>query len=236
MKHIAIVDDDAEYAALLKSYLERYEQERNTKLRVSLFADGDEIALNYKPEYNIILMDVEMQFMDGIFAAAEIRQVDTQVVIIFVTNQAQFAVKGYTVDALDYLLKPVSYFAFSQCLDRAFQRLERRNRQSIVINIKGGFMRLEISDIYYIEVRDHSLMYHTADRLISARGTMRELEERLDGCGFFRCSKGYFINLEHVEGYQGDSALVGGDEIPVSRARKKEFLDALNNYLNEVGT
>ncbi len=73
-------------------------------------------------------MDVEMKFMDGMSAAEEIRKMDTEVVIIFITNMAQYAIRGYAVDALDYVLKPVSYFAFSQRLNRAIGRMKKRDK------------------------------------------------------------------------------------------------------------
>lgn len=235
MIHVAIVDDDPQYVDCLKEFLGRYQRERGEKLRVSVFADGDEIALKYKAEYDIILMDVEMRFMDGMTAAEEIRKVDPQVVIIFITNMAQYAIKGYTVDALDYVLKPVSYFAFTQRIDRALSRMEKRARKFIILNLKSGAVRLDVSKLYYVEVQDHLLSYHTSDGVYTAGGSMRDVEESLAGSAFFRCNKGYLVNLEHVEGFRDECAVVGGEAVQVSRARKKEFLDALNDHMSEVG-
>lgn len=234
MIRVAIVDDDPQYVSCLKEFLERYQRERGEKLKVTVFTDGDEIAIGYKAEYDIILMDVEMRFMDGMTAAEEIRKVDPQVVIIFITNMAQYAIKGYTVDALDYVLKPVTYFAFTQRIDRALSRMENRARKFIVLNLRGGAKKLDVSRLYYVEVRDHVLLYHTADGEFSVTGSMKEVEESLRGSAFFRCNKGYLVNLEHVEGFRGECAVVGGETVQVSRARKKEFLDALNDYMNEV--
>lgn len=235
MVRIAIVDDDPQYVECLKAFLERYQRERGEKLKISVFADGDEIALSYKAEYDIILMDVEMRFMDGMTAAEEIRRVDPQVVIIFITNMAQYAIKGYTVDALDYVLKPISYFAFTQRIDRALSRMEKRARKFIMLNLKGGSKKLEVSELYYVEVQDHLLSYHTAEGVYTTGGSMKEVEESLAGSAFFRCNKGYLVNLEHVEGFRDECAIVGGETVQVSRARKKEFLDAINDHLNEVG-
>ena len=107
------------------------------------FSDGDEIALGYKAVYDIILMDIEMKFMDGMMAAEEIRKVDTEVIIIFITNSPQYAIKGYAVDALDYVLKPVSYYAFSQRLGRAVERVARRARHFLQINAHGTAHKLD---------------------------------------------------------------------------------------------
>lgn len=236
MIRVAVVEDDPIYTRQLKDYLARYQRESGEKCLVTCFSDGDEIALNYRAEYDIILMDVEMRFMDGMTAAEEIRRKDTEVVIIFITNMPQYAIKGYAVDALDYVLKPLSYFAFSQRIDRALSRMQhRRKRRFLNVATKDGVRRLEFSRIFYVEVDGRRLVYHTADGPISAGGSMRETEKTLEGGSFFRCNKGYLVNLEHVSGMQGDNALVGGEEVQISRAKKKAFLDALNDYINEVG-
>ena len=228
------MEDEALCADTLRDFLGRYERERGERLSVTRFSDGDEIALNYRSEYDIILMDIEMPFLDGMTAAREIRKVDPEVVIIFITNSPQYAIKGYAVDALDYVLKPLTYFAFSQRIDRALERLGNREQRYMMINVKGGSRKLDVSRVWFIEVRDHDLIYHTEEGLITTTGTMREAEKTLEGCAFFRCNKGYLVNLEHVDAIREDNAVVHGETVQVSRARKKAFLDALNNYLGEV--
>lgn len=234
MIHIAIVEDDENYATVLNKYVCRYEQESNQRFAVSMFRDGEDIVENYKAEYDIILMDVEMMFMDGMTAAERIRETDTEVVIIFITNMPQYAMKGYGVDALDYVLKPINYYAFSQRIDRALTRMKRRTAKYLSINYKNGIKKLDISSIYYIEVQNHDLIYHTADGEYSSRGTMKDLEESLKDEAFFRCNKCYLVNLEYVSGCHDNVVTVGTEEVQVSRARKKELLDVLNNYINEV--
>ena len=108
MLRIAIVEDDRNYIQQLQRYLQRYSQESEQAMDISVFTDGDEITEGYRPVYDIILMDVEMSFMNGMTAAQEIRKLDPEVVIIFITNMVQYAIQGYSVGALDYVLKPVS--------------------------------------------------------------------------------------------------------------------------------
>ena len=131
MIRIAIVEDDRVYAGTLQEYLCRYEKESGEIIQSTLFEDGEDIAVGYRAEYDIILMDIEMQFMDGMSAAETIRKVDEEVTIIFITNMAQYAIRGYSVNALDYVLKPVSYFAFSQRLDRAVSRLRKKKSTTL---------------------------------------------------------------------------------------------------------
>ena len=234
MIRIAIVEDDKNYAETLKRYIIRYEEESGERFLMTWFQDGEDITENYRADYDIILMDIEMRFMDGMTAAEEIRKNDLEVVIIFITNMPQYAMKGYAVEALDYVLKPINYFAFSQRIERALKRMARRTRKYMNISYKGKVKKIDIIDILYVEVRDHDLYYHTTEGRFSQRGTMKETEEALADEAFFRCNKGYLINLNYVNGFEGGNVLVGDEKVQVSRARKKDLLDALNNHINEV--
>ena len=184
---------------------------------------------------DLILMDIEMKFMDGMMAAEEIRKKDTEVIIIFITNSPQYAIKGYAVDALDYVLKPVSYYAFSQRLGRAVERVARRARHFLQINAHGTAHKLDTSAIYWIENCGHDLVFHTAEGEVTAPGSMTETEEKLAQDSYFRVNKGCLVNLEHVDRMDGEDAIVHGDRVPLARARRKAFLDALNDYINGAG-
>lgn len=235
MVHIALVEDDPSCREQLSGYLNRYAQESGEKFKIQSFEDGDNIISSYRAQYDIILMDIQMKFVDGMTAAREIRELDDQVLIIFITSLAAYAVKGYEVDALDYVLKPISYFAFAKSMDRAMRRLRRRKCSYVFINNKNGTQRVDCARIYYIEANGHSLRYYTADGTLTGTGTMKEVESSLAGNYFFRCGKGVLVNLEHVERVVEGDAVVHGTTVQVSRARRKEFLAAFNRYINEVG-
>ncbi len=234
MISIAIVEDEKMYAEQLEEYLHRYEKDNGELFDITVYSDGDQIVNKYKSQFDIILMDVEMKFMDGMSAAEEIRKIDTEVVIIFITNMAQYAIRGYAVDALDYVLKPVSYFAFSQRLNRAISRMKKRETKMIMVNIKGGTVRLNLANIFYIESQGHTLILHTILGDYETSGTMKELEEKLCDMNFCRGNKGYLINLQHVDSVEDGCAVVNGERLVISRPRKKEFMEALTAYWGEV--
>ena len=234
MIRIALVEDDPAYAEQLLSYLKEYEKESKERISVQTFSDGEDIVTEYRADYDIILMDVEMKFMDGMSAAEEIRKIDTEVVIIFITNMAQYAIRGYAVDALDYVLKPVSYFAFSQRLNRAISRMKKRETKIIMVNMKGGMVRINVANIYYIESQGHTLILHTILGDYETTGKMKEMEEKLSEMNFCRGNKGYLINLQHVDRIQDGCALVKGENLTLSRARRKAFMEALTRYWGEV--
>lgn len=233
MIRVAIVEDDASCAAEIEGYLHKYEGEKGLRMEIDFFTDGDAIVSRYPAAYDILLMDIELPLMSGMEAAEEIRQMDQDVEIIFITNSPHYAIQGYRVRALDYILKPVNYYAFSQTLNRALERKLQKKEHFLVLNVKGGKQRVSIRRIRYVEVQDHDLTFHMEDGNIQARGTIRDVVEELQEEGFFHCNKGYLINLAYVDGINGMDISIGKDKIPVGRTRKKAFMEAMNRFLSE---
>ncbi len=234
MIRIAIVEDEAQYRKQLQEFLQRYEQEKGERFDAVCYSDGDEIVEDYHAQFDMILMDVQMRFMDGMTAAEKIREKDSEVVIIFITNMRQYAIRGYEVEALDYMVKPITYFAFSERLNRAVGRMRRKTRHTITVNVRGGVTRMDAADLLYVESQGHTLIYHTAGKNYEAAGTMKEAEETLTPYNFCRGNKGYLINLDHVSGIQDGCAQVGGESLLLSRSRKNAFMEALTNYWSEI--
>lgn len=234
MIRIAIVEDEELYVKELKKYLEEYQKSFGEEFEITIFRDGDGITAKYKAQYDIILMDIQMKFVDGMTAAEEIRKADTEVVIIFITNMTRYAIRGYEVDALDYILKPVSYFAFSQKLSKAIGRIKKKSSKHVTIQVKGGVLRLDVSDIYYIESVGHNLIYHTSTGEHMSAGTLKSIEEEFANMGFSRCNKCYLINLKHVEGVKDKCAIVRGEALQISRPRMSAFMQDLTKYWGDL--
>jgi len=236
MIRIAIAEDDPQCSAQLEQFISDYGRETGRSFQVRHFNNGEDLVERYRPEFDIILMDVEMPFMDGMTAAGYIREKDTEVVIIFVTKLAQYAIQGYSVSALDYILKPVSYFSFSQRLGRALQHVKRKKNTCVAVSVKGGAIKLETEQIYYIERLGRQLMIHTRSGTYVSTATLQQLEEVLAGKGFARCNKGYLVNLEHVDGIQDGCVVIRGDKLLISRGRRAPFLEALADWMGGVGS
>ena len=191
MISIAIVEDEEMYAKQLQQFLHQYEKENKEMFDITVYSDGDQIVNKYKSQYDIILMDVEMKFMDGMSAAEEIRKIATEVV-------------------------------------------KNRETKIIMVNMKGGMVRINVANIYYIESQGHTLILHTILGNYETTGKMKEMEEKLAEMNFCRGNKGYLINLQHVERIQDGCALVKGENLTLSRARRKVFMEALTRYWGEV--
>lgn len=234
MIQLAIVEDEDAYAEQLTQMVLRYEKEKDVRIHITRYTDGDEIAENYPGGFDMILMDIQMRFMDGMTAAEKIRKVDKEVLIMFITNRTDYAIRGYQVDAIDYVLKPVTYPAFSQKMDRAMERLSRHEGFLVTIATSEGMMRLDVGEIYYVESEGHNLIYHTKRGNLSMRERIQDAEEKLKDHGFFRTNKGCLVNLEHVEGVKDGCCLIQGEMLPISRARKNDFMQALTNFVSRM--
>lgn len=198
-------------------------------IRTQCFCNGMEIAEGYTPVYDIIFLDIEMPLLDGMSAAEHIRQKDPDVILVFITNLAQYAIRGYGVNALDYVLKPIGYAAFAMKLQKACRILAGRETRYVLLTDEQESRKISVSNIRYIEVANHQLIYHTTEGDFFQFGTLRKLEDEL-GDSFARCNHCYLINLAYVDGTREDFVLLGGDTLKISRAKKKQFMQMLSDY------
>lgn len=231
MLKLAIVEDDPVCARQLRGYVERYCREHGVAAEITLFSDGLEIAERYHPVWDVLLLDIEMPNLDGMKAAERIRGMDPSVLIIFITNMARFAIRGYEVNALDFVLKPVTYQKLAMKLRKAVEIVNRRAERFLLVTEEGETYKLPLSDIHYIEVANRHIYVHTGKRTYRTTGTLSRMEEQLAGAAVARCSQSYLVNLRHVGSVQRDTVLVGEEALPLSRSRQKAFLRALSDYI-----
>ena len=228
---VAVIDDEREERERMQSFLERFAEEFSRKIEVSQFTCGDELLREYSYDFDILIFDIDMPGTSGLDTAREIRKKDENVVILFVTNMAQFAVEGYAVDAMDFMVKPISYDNLRLKLDRALKKLEGRREDRLIVHGKGGPVVVTVPEIRYVEVTNHMLTFHTAEGATKATGSLKSLEQRLAGHDFSRANSCYLINLRYVQGVDDGMVAVGGKRLPISRARRKAFMRDLADYL-----
>ena len=166
-----------------------------------------------------------MPYIDGLSAVRKIREIDEKVLIIFVTSLAQYAIKGYEVNAFDFILKPISYNSFALKLNRVLDYFKKNDEKYILIKNKIRTNKIKASSIKYIEVINHSLIYHTLD------GSLKKVKEELNCLPFEYCNQCYLVNLKYVEEIKDYNVIVSGEKIQISHPKHKQFLHALNSYL-----
>lgn len=230
MLNIAIVDHDAESVEQLKNFIQRFSANRGQDCQLKFFPNGMDFVSDYKPVYDLIITEVDLPYLDGISAMRRLRKLDGEVEIIFISQTARGALYGYEVGACDYLIKPISYARLGARLDRIFAKSKSAVAKNITVTVDGVMKRISSREIYYIEVSGHMLIIHMNGENVTARGRLDDMEESLKSSGFFRIYKSYLVNLNCVQGATASTAIVNGDELAISRKKRKDFLAALSEY------
>ncbi len=235
MLHIAVVDDEEAIRQQIHGFIKKHEP----NILISVFATGEEL-LEAGSDFDIIFLDIRMEGMDGIAAARFLRQRNADTVIIFITGIKEYVFDAFDVSAFHYLLKPIEKGKFIQVFDRAKEEAEKRKRQrekQIFIKTKNQGFTINVNRILYIESKGKKVGIHTLhmEEAIEAYATMEELKEQLGG-SFYRCHRGYLVNMSYIEKYDMDSIILsGGEKVYLTKKKHSDFVKAYMWYLQNGG-
>lgn len=230
--HTAIVEDEKSAFEILKKHIEHFSKESGVIFDIHYFPNGFDY-LEAKNTFQLIFLDIEMPGINGMELAKKIRTQDENVILIFITNMVQYAIKGYEVDALDYVLKPINYSRFEALMKKTMRILSTHKNDEIVVKTTGGTAKIYLSDLYYVEVLDHLLVYHTKNGDYEVWRSLTSAEKELPQESFSRCNHSTIVNLKYIVGNEKDTIYVTDKRIPLqmSHSRKKAFLSQFNTYL-----
>lgn len=227
MLRIAIVEDEAQASQRIAKYCEMYASEKNTDISATVYDNPVDFLQKYNGKFDVVFMDIMMPLMNGMECAGKLREKDENVILCFVTSMAQYAIRGYEVNAFDFILKPVGYPEFYMKLDRILRLLKRRVEATVLISSRNNVNSVAVRDLTYVEVYNHMLVYHTRSEQYEAYGKLSELEEDERFKRFVRVSPSHLVNCDCVSCLTEDTVTVNGTPLPVSRRRRKECLEKM---------
>lgn len=216
---IAICDDEQNQIEYITSIVTSWSNHKGHSCEIRTFASAEAFLFEYEEDkaYDILLLDVEMKNMNGIELAKRIRKDNNRAEIIFITSHFEFVGEGYEVDALHYLIKPISVEKLTQVLTKAAEKLSVEP-PSVVISCEGETVKLYESDIRYVESFLHYIVIHTKDKEYKIKENMSVFEKRVSD-DFYRIHRSYLVSLKHITRISRTSVNIGNTELPLSRGK-----------------
>lgn len=230
MLKIYIVDDTSSDVDVLKHNLISFFEEKGRELEIIHFDNAISFFENYDEQADIVFFDIDLPGMNGIDAARKLRSMNEYVKIIFVTNFPQFAIDGYGINALDFMVKPISPEVFRLKMERIGDKLKM---PKIKVKYRGDIKVINSEEILYADIYGHNLtIYLSMGEKYSYRGSMKDLEDLLREFGFARCNACYLINLKYLTKIEKEDAYIGDIQLKISRQKKKDFIETVQKYLH----
>ena len=226
---IAVCDDEELFRIEFKSVLDKVLI--NAEYDIDTFSGGSSLYEAFlKNPFDLVFLDIEMPGIDGITLAKRLRAVSENVQIVFLTSHIEYALEGYEVNALRYLVKPVDMNKLSEVLK--YIQDKKNNSRQIMIRQEGEDIVIDISDIIYMESMDKNVRIVTSKSEYITRYNISDYEEELKNSGFLRIHRGYLISLSKVKKIVKNDVVMDGDiSLPVSRSNIKTLKDALYAYV-----
>ena len=222
---IAVCDDEQHDLDLLCALIHQY----NSAFDLTAFHRADALLDAFQADFfDLVFLDIEMEAPNGFEAAELLMSRPEKPLIVFVTNSSAYTLRGYGV-AFRYLPKPIVYVSIKPVLDLA---LEQIIPQKITLPQKDRTLLLAISEIYCVEIRNHTTILCTKSGQYEIRRSLKDIEAQLPAMRFAKPHNSYIVNLSEVRSMTAKSlTLTNGDQIPVSQRNRKPFEQALFQYV-----
>lgn len=233
---IAICDDEQAPISELKKTLKKYADETGKTFCFFEFHDGTELLENYRPDFDLLFMDIRMEKLNGLKTAEEIRKTDNEVGLFFLTSLSQYVWKGYEYGAVNYLLKPVKYPRLKMELDRFFSHYQGRNEPYISFSNAAGKFKVPYKDLRYAETFRRNVLLHFQNQEQVIYKSMKEIASVLESQRqFVRCHASFIVNMAYIKSMENLEVYLTTDErIPVSQPKRKEFMEKLTDYWGDM--
>ena len=235
--NIAICEDEAVQAELLNIQIKNWAKENNINISIDNFESGESFLFQWSDynKYDIVFLDIKLGKISGVELSNIIREKNKIVDIVFITGHFKYALHGYKVGALQYLMKPIDKLDLHFCLDKTLERINNNSElNTVVIETTKKNIKLDYNEIYYCIMFSPYLDIHIKSEKISLRKKISEIEKILPSKYFIRCHRSYIVNIKHIKSItKNDVLLENGVNIPISRGKYKKINDAFIDYISE---
>ncbi|MCD8018951.1 MAG: LytTR family DNA-binding domain-containing protein [Clostridiales bacterium] len=228
---IAVCDNDTAILQQIAAYLEQIQKETGHRLEVFYFSSGEDLLAHMPEDTHILLLDIGMGSVSGMDAARKLRERGWNFYLAFITSMPEFALAGYEVHAFGFICKPIQYAPLLRLMRDIFSLLDKKPA-ALVLDVGKGKKVFQPEHLLYAEVFQHETRFVTDQEVFLSRIPLADIEEKLQQYGFFRCHKSYLVNLGRITHIATAEITVdNGDCLPLSKHRRKEFLDTWSTYM-----
>ncbi len=231
---ISICDDDKLVINTIKEYINSY-PDNNMKFDITEFSCGEDLIEYYKQDgkSDIIFLDIEMKEKNGIETARELRSINNNAIIFFVTNHENYVYDTFRVGAFQFLKKPLLKDDFYNDFKRAIDTYKNLHYK-YEINYKNELTVVDVNEIIFMEVFDHSIIIHCTNKTYRKSGKLKEEIKILNCYGFVQCHKSMIINMLYIRSLtEKDVILKDNTILPLGKTFKKNTFVCFNKYLSE---
>ncbi|WP_417856716.1 LytR/AlgR family response regulator transcription factor [Xanthomarina gelatinilytica] len=234
-KHISclIVDDEAMARDIIATHLSKI---CNIKVVASCSHAMEAFQVISSNTIDLVFLDINMPEISGISFA---KSINKDIKIIFTTAYRDYAVEGFELQAVDYLLKPISFERLLKAINTYFEVYSQTNNKGFTETDNNQFMfvradrrmiKIDFDAIIYIESYSDYIKIHLADETIVTRETISAIEAKLPSKQFIRIHRSFIIALSHIVSFTNEHVVIQGQALTISRSYKKEVLDLLERF------
>lgn len=241
MLKIAICDDEAVFAQYLKQIVSQFMEDKSVQHEIQLFDSGEAfVQLDMDmANYHVVFLDVNMEELDGISTAKRLRELSKDTIVVFVTAFINYAVAGYEVEAIRYILKNTSNFEKSvyECMEAILEK-KCCDEDIHKFSFKEGIETVSEADIVYIESNLHEVRFYMPKwdlEMYRLDDTLNHIESILGSSKFVRIHQSYLVNMKYIRNIKGQKAiLINGTELPIAKQRYKKVRSLFVNYKGAI--
>lgn len=233
MIEIAVCDDEA----VIREQIQQFITQRVTDCHIEAYAAGEDLLAADK-KFDLVFLDIQMDGLNGMDTARALRQRDQGMLLIFITGLKDYVFESFDVAAFHYLLKPIAEEKMGEVLERALEEIKKRKPQEkrqLLIQTRNRSVNLDQNKILYLESRGKKVEIHVPGETVEVYASIGKLEEQL-GNNFYRCHRGYLVNLAHIAEYRTDRIrLSNGEEVYLAKEKYQTFVKTYMRYLQDGG-